>query len=53
MCTGIITWIVGVAEYFTLGGDTLHALFLLLFGGQLTKLTYAFMESEDLDKKHT
>lgn len=52
LCGGIIAWIVGVVEYFALSGDVLHALFLLVFGGQLVKLAYAFVASEDLDKKH-
>ena len=52
LCVGIITWIAGAVEYFALSGDALRALFLLVFGGQLVKLAYAFVASEDLDKKH-
>ena len=49
---GIIVWLFAVAEFFIFNADPVFTLFLLVLGGQLVKLAYAFMESEDQDKKY-
>lgn len=52
MIFGIICWLFAIVEFFVFQADPLFALFLLVLGGQLAKLAYAFCESEDLDKKY-